>query len=279
MGARDLVLKEVQPGLRLLIDRADRGVGLHIRRGRYELNELDFVLRHLQDGQHALDIGAHVGLYTMHMARVVGPSGSVYAFEPLEESAACLELGIRENGFEDRITLARAAVGRHRGRASLVYASGWQNPGAAFIALPDYRPGPGEELRTVAAVAVDDLAMRRPVALIKIDVEGGEADVLTGAHHLLEADRPLVLSEVHALPASRARDSDAVSLMRRVGYRAYELGAGVIGAELTAAPSRGVASVVFVPERLTSRRRPCSSGRARTDGSRRASAPSTKSLP
>ena len=80
---RNLVIKEIADGLRLWIDLSDHAIGINILRGRYELNELDFIRRTVQPGQHVVDCGAHIGYFAMHLADAVGPAGSVYGLRAL----------------------------------------------------------------------------------------------------------------------------------------------------------------------------------------------------
>lgn len=247
---RNLVIKELAGGVRLVIDLADHFVGLNVLRGRFELNEQDFVRRTLREGQHVLDIGAHIGLFAMQMARLVGPDGTVHAFEPFEENAECLELAVRENRFGDRVTVERRAVGRATGTSSLVFAPASLSTGGGFLARPGSPLPSGHVTRTIPTVALDEYPLRRPVSFIKIDVEGAEPLVFEGARRLLAEDRPLILSEVHPEQLDRVSGvspAEFIALMRRLGYRCHELGAGVVGDELRHPPSGGVTSVVFVP--------------------------------
>jgi FkbM family methyltransferase len=247
---RNLVIKELPGGVRLVIDLADHAIGLNILRGRFELNELDFVRRNVKQGQHVLDVGAHIGLFAMHMATLVGPGGSVHAFEPFAENAECLDLAVRENGFEDRIIVERRAVGRQTGNSALVFAPHSLNTGGAFLS-PSGAPVPGgHEVRTVSTVALDDYPLRRPVSFIKLDVEGAEPLVVTGAMRLLREDLPILLSELHPLQLERVSGMSPgafVEQVKAVGYRCHELGAGVIGEEIVHVSSSGVTSLVFVP--------------------------------
>jgi protein-L-isoaspartate O-methyltransferase len=100
-GERTVVIKELEsPGsARLFIDLSDV-IGLAILRGQYEVEETLIVRRHLNPGDIAIDVGAHVGYFTMQMAEAVGPSGRVYAFEPLDSNADLLEQSVAENRFE-----------------------------------------------------------------------------------------------------------------------------------------------------------------------------------
>lgn len=247
---RNLVVKEIAPGLRLWVDLADHAIGLNIIRGRYELNELDFIRRTVRPGQHVVDCGAHVGFFAMHLADAVGPSGSVTAFEPFGANAECLEQSIRENGFEGRVRLERAAAGATAGTLPLVYAPNTINSGGAFLQGDGIVP-PGHVTMAVSVVALDALELSRPVAFVKADIEGAEPLAFRGADQLLRQDRPVILSELHPHQLERVSGvtpAAFIAEMRARGYRCHLLGAGVAGAEIDDAPSNGVTSVVFLPE-------------------------------
>jgi FkbM family methyltransferase len=246
---RTLVIREIAPGLRLWLDLADHAIGLNILRGRYELNELDFISRTLTPGSHAVDCGGHIGFFTMHMAAANGPGGTVTAFEPFELNAECLALSIAENRFHDRVRLERAAVGASAGTLPLVFAPNTTNSGGAFLRGPAEVPS-GHETRQVRVVALDDVDLPRPVRFIKADIEGAEPLAFRGAERLLHADRPVILSELHPLQLERVAGvtpARFISEMRTRKYRCHLLGAGMPGTAIDDAPTEGVTSVVFLP--------------------------------
>lgn len=246
---RNLVIKEIAEGLRLWIDLSDHAIGINILRGRYELNELDFIRRTVTPGQHVVDCGAHIGYFAMHLAEAVGPSGSVTAFEPFEPNAECLDRSIRENRFEGRVRLNRAAVGASPGSLPLVYAPNTINSGGAFLQGRADVPT-GHATRTVPVVALDRLVLPRPISFIKADIEGAEPLAFRGADALLRADRPVILSELHPLQLDRVSGvtpAQFIGEMRDRGYRCHLLGADVPGDEIDDAPTNGVTSVVFLP--------------------------------
>jgi FkbM family methyltransferase len=247
---RRLAIKELPSGVRLVINLADRAIGMNILHGRFELNELEFVRRTVRQGQHVIDVGAHVGLFAMHMAALVGAGGSVHAFEPMDENAECLELGVRENRFDDRLIVERKAVGRESATGQLAIVPNSPNTGGAFLLQADTPVPGGYDIRPVPVVALDDCALRRPVSFIKLDAKGGEPFVVSGALRLLHEDRPIVLSQLDALHLRRAAgvSTDAfVGQMNAAGYRCHELGAGVVGEVLAHVPAAGVTPVVFLP--------------------------------
>jgi FkbM family methyltransferase len=246
---RNLVIKEIAEDLRLWIDLSDHAIGINILRGRYELNELDFIRHTVQPGQHVVDCGAHIGYFAMHLAQAVGPTGSVTAFEPFDANAECLERSIRENHLEARVRLERSAVGATPGSLPLVYAPNTINSGGAFLQGRGEIPG-GHATRTVPVVALDQWALPRPISFIKADIEGAEPLAFRGADALLRADRPVILSELHPLQLDRVSGitpGQFIGEMHARGYRCHLLGAGVPGAEIDDAPTNGVTSVVFLP--------------------------------
>jgi len=247
---RNLVIKDLD-GVRLVVDLSDHAIGLNIIRGRYEQNELAFVKSMLRPGDHVLDCGAHIGLFTMHIASWVGAHGSVTAFEPFPDNADCLARSIRENHFDDRVVLERAAVGESEGTVNLVFAAETRNKGGAFIETAATQAPPRHERMPVKIFALDTYPLRRPVRFIKLDVEGAEPHVIRGASRLLREDRPVVLSELHLtqIPTVCNVTADAyVEQMLSHKYRCFTLdGDGKPGKELRGLPDVEVSSVVFLP--------------------------------
>src|SRR5262249_569141 len=199
-----VVIRGHVPGARLFIDLSDHTIRLNILRGHYEEDEIGYVRTLLKPGDSAIDVGAHIGFFTVQMAAAVGPEGRVYAFEPFDANADLLERSIAENGFGTRVSFQRAAVGAATGRATLTFPVETLNSGRAYL-LPDgHMPLAGNLKKDVPLVALDALNLRRPIRFIKMDVEGAEPQVLRGAHQILRDDRPVILSELHPTQLARA---------------------------------------------------------------------------
>ena len=79
-------------------------------------DQIKFLRRLLQPGQAVIDIGANYGVYSLSMARAVGPTGRVWAFEPASETAKLLAEAIASNGFS-QVILERSALSKHCGTA------------------------------------------------------------------------------------------------------------------------------------------------------------------
>ncbi|MBI5658651.1 MAG: FkbM family methyltransferase [Nitrosomonadales bacterium] len=98
-------------------------------------DEIKFLRHLLRPGQRAIDIGANYGVYTLSMARTVGPAGHVWAFEPASSTASLLAEGIAANRFT-HVTLERSALSSSSGTAQLSLTFMQQKRSA-----PDYEIG------------------------------------------------------------------------------------------------------------------------------------------
>jgi FkbM family methyltransferase len=245
-----VIIREIAPGVRLFIDLSDHVIGLNVLRGQYEQDEIRFVRGLLRPGDSAIDVGGHIGFFTMQMAAAVGPEGRVYAFEPLDTNAELLERSIAENGFGDRIRFRRAAVGAEAGTATLTFPVETLNSGGAYLLRDGTAALAGNRRQEVPLVALDALDLRRPVRFIKMDVEGAEPQVLRGAAQILREDKPLILSELHPTQLERASGITPDQFLAQIaalGYRAHHLEAGRVGAPIDHAPADALVSVVLAP--------------------------------
>ena len=113
-----------------------------IRRGSWFEDEIELLSLALAPGETALDVGANFGLYSYHLSRAVGPSGRVYAFEPIRFTADTLERVIGILGLAN-VEVFRLACGEAVGSAAFVLPAqpsgdhrGSGPPGAGFRRCP-----------------------------------------------------------------------------------------------------------------------------------------------
>ena len=177
---------------------------------------LRFVARELRRGDVAVDVGASVGLVTHTMARAVGATGRVFAFEPNDRSADLLTESLYLNaqrGMNAEVVLARAAVGSAVGTARLVVPTRQRSLGRLVDTVEPLadqgaaasREGVPTEVYDVPVVTLDEALAAVPyVRLVKIDVEGYESEVLAGMQRLVAERRigaiDIELSYRHAGP-------------------------------------------------------------------------------
>lgn len=167
-----------------------------ILRGTLEPPVQEGLRRTLAPGAVFYDIGANVGFFSLLAAAIVGPTGRVIAFEPVIESAAAIRACAAINQFGS-IDVHQSAVGAENDLVDLcvVDDAAWSH----LIARG--RHPATRRIDRVAMVRIDDLIESSdlpPPAVIKIDVEGAELDVLAGMTETLTVHRPTVICELHA---------------------------------------------------------------------------------
>lgn len=150
-------------------------------------------MQHLRDGDVVWDVGAAFGLYTVPAAHRLRVSGSIVAFEPEPRMNKLLHRNIRLNHLSN-VTVQTAALGS-RDTTTVLYPSDTPNAGtSALVQRTDYRLQ--KKGVSIPMLRSDSLAGIPPPAVVKIDVEGAEADVLSGMGVLLKGVR-LLYCEVH----------------------------------------------------------------------------------
>jgi len=192
--------------------------------GSFEPNEFNFLDRLLKPGMVFVDVGANDGYYTLFASRRVGPGGRVVSVEPSSRERGHLERNIARNGIAN-VEIVPAALGASAGHADLHLAHGVHTGHNTLgrFAHDDVVPAKVERvpLETLDAV-VTRLALPR-VDVVKIDVEGGEANVIAGARALLAAMRPVLMMEVSD-SALRAQGSSEAALLEVLrGELGYEV--------------------------------------------------------
>lgn len=227
--------------------------------GSFEPNEFAFLDEYLKPGMVFIDAGANDGYYTLFAAGKVGPSGKVIAIEPSSRERINLRRNIERNGF-DNVKIVTDALGA--------------TPGEAFLFLAHYKHS-GHN--TMGRFAHDDVTAARPehvrvqsldtvvqrltvprVDVIKIDVEGAEAKVISGGYETLKTMQPILIMELsdRALRSQGNSAGELLAMLRETfGYeilnfspktgRVERYVEGIpASANIVAAPAHKVASLL-----------------------------------
>lgn len=186
--------------------------------GAHTRNEIAMLLDHLPPGATCVDLGAHIGTFTIPMARKAGPMGRVLSVEGSGATKRLLDHNIAMNGLTDRVITFEAIAGDgsslHIGRNEVA-----GNSGAGYFA-------PAKEAALTATANMADLLVAngfgRP-QLIKIDVEGMEGIVLRNLASIIEQHRPVLYIEIASEQLARFGDSPAgiEAQLRASGYRFF----------------------------------------------------------
>jgi FkbM family methyltransferase len=204
-----VALKRCRHGLMLYLKRdmyVGRSLDLY---GEFSEIESELLLRYAPLGGVVVDAGANIGAHTLALARAVGPGGVAIAAEPQRVvfQMLCANLALNE---VRNVHAIHCALGAATGRTT--------------IPLPDYQresnfggiSAGSERGEFVRVLSVDGLALPR-LDLLKIDVEGWEADVIRGADAAIARHRPVLYVE-----ADRKDKTPAlIELLRSKGYALY----------------------------------------------------------
>lgn len=157
---------------------------------RWFEREVPFVLRYLTEGMTALDIGANLGVYSLPMARAVGTSGRVVAYEPGAANRRHLEASVALNRLANLQVLPLALSDSPRKGWLRVTNSGELN---SIVGSAGASTEPAE------ITSLDEQAKQfgwQSIDFVKIDAEGQEARVVTGGREFFSRFSPVVMYEV-----------------------------------------------------------------------------------
>ena len=205
---------EIARGVRIALPPDPRHISTYVflEQEDWFEDEADFVSRAAEPGGRMLDVGSSFGFYSLNYARAGGAAARVWAFEPTPEVCILLRESIRQNGLAN-MTLVETAVGAASGRAR--FAAGLHSE----LNSLDTARGSLE----VAVATLDDLDQEHgfgTVDFVKLDVEGHEAEVVTGGVVFFKRESPLVMLEIKA---GSVLDFTAAERFEALGYALYRL--------------------------------------------------------
>lgn len=170
----------------------------------------------LRPGMTIVDIGANQGVFTLHCADLVGPTGRVIAFEPDPEMFAALQANVQASD-KSWVDLHNLAVGAVEGR--LTFQASAFNRGDNRLVAGSVPAQAGATV--VQVITLDRMVEGRKVDFIKMDVQGWEAGVLRGMKRLLSGpDAPVILLELCPDVLKRAGSSvaEVTGILLEHGY-------------------------------------------------------------
>jgi FkbM family methyltransferase len=254
-GRRDFDVVCRRQGVRWSLDLRE-GVQLALYLGLYERTTARRLAEFARPGAIVVDVGANVGAHTLPLARAVGERGRVVAVEPTDASFArlCRNRGLNPD-VAARIVPVQCALGAPGGALQPSYYSAW----------PLDRDGPHHPVHlgvprsseNARFSTLDDLAGSLELArvdVIKIDVDGGELDVLEGARRVVARDRPIVVFELcpYLLTEPGRTATELIDYFTSQGYTLFDertlQHAGSDAARIVASvPPRGGRNLVASP--------------------------------
>lgn len=240
MGANSLVRRAIKAALAPVLNETTyvyvQGISkaIDIRNGNSAEPELDLIPLAVRPGDTVLDLGANYGYYTYPLSRAVGPTGHVYAFEPVPFTYRALTLVTRWLRLSN-VTLVPKGCSDKPGVVEFTLPlqnSGAPSAGQAHIgSRNDNRPGSETQVRWTATtrvqcevVALDDfLPPLTNLSLIKCDIEGAELLAFRGAARIFDVHQPSVICEINPwfLDGFGLRLDELLSFFFERGYGLY----------------------------------------------------------
>jgi FkbM family methyltransferase len=190
----ELVVQTVH-GFRIVADGKDLSVTPElVFNGYYELREENFVKKIVRGGDWVIDVGSNIGTISLLAARVVGPFGRVFSFEPNPRTAKLMSKSLVMNWTHERVVQREVAVGSRPGMVALTFVPECLGGGQVGRGIEESTSVKSAETLGKASTTVldvpcvcldEEFPIDLPIKLLKIDVEGFEGDVLKGADRLL----------------------------------------------------------------------------------------------
>ena len=187
----------------------------------YEPMETDIFKKQIKPGNTVLDIGANIGYYTLISARLVGPLGRVYAFEPDPANFRLLQKNVEANGYAN-VVLVNKAVSNKTGKLRL-----YLNPAnRGDHRVYDSKDGrPSLEIETVALDRFFK-PLDKKIHFIKMDIQGAEALALEGMKGLVGKNKRIKLVTEFSpasLKLAGSRPESYLKSLKLLGFSLFEI--------------------------------------------------------
>lgn len=209
---------------KMFINRTDpQGPTLEHLADHYEVFETHLFKKMIEKGNTILDLGAHIGYYTIIYSMATGNEGLIYAFEPEKENYSFLLKNIDLNCCADNIIAVMKAASDVNGQEKLYLSP---------IDKGDYRlydSGDNRKNVTVESVRLDDFFKdpSRGIDIIKMDIQGSEFKAMRGAKRILDEnkDHIKIVSEFSPYMLKKAGEdpSDYLEYLLSYGLSVYDI--------------------------------------------------------
>lgn len=228
----------------------------HFVARKYEDFSLNLLHTTLHEGSVFVDVGGHLGAFSLIASSLVGDSGKVTAFEPVPENRKLLQRNLKQNGYKS-VDIRSEAISDESGETE--FNIPWASDSAGLYEHPN-----AETIRKIKVklARLDDMFSGQKVDFIKIDTEGNELKVLRGSRELIKANpdlKMLIEFNPECLASAGVADpSEYFVMLHKLGFRtflvdenSYELVEVALPQDWPSAmQSREYANTYCVPKRL-----------------------------
>lgn len=196
----------------ILFNKYDRYIGLSIRKyGEFSEHEIDIFKQFLKQGDTVIDAGANIGSHTIAIAKIIGDSGIVHAFEPQRLIYQTLSANVALN-CPYNVICHNTALSDKKGFIKLPTINPEHVRNFGGISLSNQKLG-----ERVTVITIDQLKLER-CDFIKADVEGMELEIINGAIKTIKKYKPVIYIENDRQGKSEA----LITRLFELGYRMFE---------------------------------------------------------
>jgi FkbM family methyltransferase len=175
----------------------------------------------VKSGDAVVDVGANLGMFSRRLAGLVGPSGSVYAFEPIPQTFDFLDHNLKKLALNQVKSFPFALSEEDRTEVMVIPTYRWGAECWYDARIKTATADPRWREIEVRSRTLDSLALPH-VSFIKCDANYHELSVLRGGLATIRRDRPALLIEVNPDPDDRTTTAFATfALLNDLGYEAY----------------------------------------------------------
>ena len=231
-----LLFRLRHPGDNPVRDRLPGGIDIHLYpQGQvaeflafqrfFERTELALVRACLKPGMKVVDVGANIGLYSVLAAKLVGPTGAVWAFEPSPDTFSALQRNLSLNRCDHVRAFQLALSDTPDATLPLRTDQGYGDAYRYLVQSSTAKPPDGADTTLVPVTTLDQWgasAGLRDIDFLKVDIEGGEYRLLLGAVDILKSSPDVtILFECEADWCARSgcRQEDSMDLLGSLGFK------------------------------------------------------------
>ena len=192
----------------------------------WEPLETKIIQENIKAGMTCIDIGAHIGYYTLLMSKLVGDRGKVYAFEPDPTNYKLLRQNIDANGIQN-VVAEQKAVWKKKDKIKLYLSP--DNTGDHRIYQANVQPHPTNRQEVeVEAIRLDTYFAKidSKINFIKMDIQGAECQALTGARRILSDNKDLKITTEYwteGLEGAGTSAKEFIELLEWYKFKIYVL--------------------------------------------------------
>ncbi|WP_428326234.1 FkbM family methyltransferase [Nitrosopumilus sp.] len=188
--------------------------------GYHEKTETELVKQEIKPGDVVLDVGANIGYYTLLFAKLVGPQGHVFAFEPEPKNFELLTKNVNVNGYKN-VTLIQKAVSNNNEIKNFYLTN--------TNTISHRLSKPHNECKSIKieTISLDDFIDKHDIVnFIKIDIHGSEGNAIKGMLSILKKNETIKLLQEWWPDAIKEYDMDPeehLRILNELGFSLYEV--------------------------------------------------------